>query len=140
MRPAALALLSAGCLHRGLPTATLTLGGHVLRVEVADTPEARAQGLMYREALGDDEGMLFVYPDERPRSFWMENTKIPLSIAFVSAAGSIVRIRDMRPFDTGHTRSVRPARYAIEVDQGWFAARGIVEGSFVEGLPGPSER
>jgi uncharacterized membrane protein (UPF0127 family) len=136
----AVALLAAGCLHPGLATTTLVLGGQALRVEVVDTPETRARGLMFRDSLAEDRGMLFVYPDEQPRSFWMENTEIPLSIAFVSAAGAIVRIRDMRPFDRGHTRSGQPARYAIEVNQGWFAAHGIGEGAVVEGLPGPAER
>ena len=130
----------AGCLHRGLPTTTLTLAGHELEVEIADTPETRAQGLMYRDSLGADDGMIFVYPEEAPRSFWMANTEIPLSIAFVGASGTIVSVRDMKPLDRHHTLSGQPARYAIEVNQGWFAAHDVAVGCHVEGLPGPSER
>ncbi|MFH1468550.1 MAG: DUF192 domain-containing protein [Pseudomonadota bacterium] len=133
-------LLLAGCLHRGLSTTTLTLAGHRLDVEIADTPETRATGLMYRDSLGGDDGMLFVYPDEQPRSFWMENTEIPLSIAFVAASGAIVSVLDMKPLDRHHTHSGAPARYAIEVNQGWFAAHHVAVGCHVEGLPGPSER
>jgi hypothetical protein len=85
-----------------------------------------------------DRGMLFVYPNVRPRHFWMENTTIPLSIAFIDEHGVIIRIRDMRPLDRGHTSSGLPARYALEVNQGWFDERGIIEGAEVLGLPGPS--
>ncbi len=136
-----LLLLAAGCLHQDrLPAIALEVGDHAVRAEVADTPETRAQGLMYREALAEDAGMLFVYPASERLSFWMENTSVPLSVAFVSAGGEILRIRDMTPFDRTSVSSGAPALYALEVNQGWFAARGVGVGSRVEGLPGPSKR
>jgi uncharacterized membrane protein (UPF0127 family) len=136
----AVSLLAGGCLHREtLPAISVEVDGHSLRVEVADDPDERAQGLMFRESLGQDRGMLFVYPDVRTRAFWMENTTVPLSIAFIDEHGVIFRIRDMRPLDRGHTASGLPARYALEVNQGWFAEQGIAEGAQVEGLPGPSK-
>jgi uncharacterized membrane protein (UPF0127 family) len=105
-----------------------------VRVEVAATPETRERGLMYRESLVEDEGMLFIYPDAAPRWFWMKNTKIPLSIAYADRAGRIVRILDMEP---GIGKSVDrlpqypsgdPAMYALEMRRGWFRSKGIVEG------------
>jgi uncharacterized protein len=133
-------LLPGACLHRDtLPATTLLLGEQRLRAEVADDPDERAQGLMFRESLGSDRGMLFVYPDVRARSFWMENTTVPLSIAFIDDHGVIFRIRDMAPLDRDHTASGLPARYALEVNKGWFAEHGITEGAQVEGLPGPSK-
>jgi len=136
-----LLLLAAGCLHQDrLPAITLDVGGHAVRAEVADTPETRARGLMYRDALDADHGMLFVYPAAERLSFWMENTSVPLSIAFVSAGGEILRIRDMVPFDRTSVPSGAPALYALEVNRGWFEANGVGEGARVAGLPGPSER
>lgn len=136
----AMLLLVSGCLHRDtLPAITLQVGDQSLRAEVADDPDERAQGLMFRESLGGDRGMLFVYPDVRVRSFWMENTTVPLSIAFIDDHGVIFRIRDMVPLDRDHTPSGLPARYALEVNRGWFDEHGIAEGAQVEGLPGPSK-
>ncbi|MBN1336575.1 MAG: DUF192 domain-containing protein [Deltaproteobacteria bacterium] len=136
-----LLLIAAGCLHPDrLPTLPLEVGGHGVRAEVADTPELRARGLMYRDAIGPDEGMLFVYPASEALSFWMENTRIPLTIAFVSASGEIVRLRDLAPFDRTSVSSGAPALYALEMNRGWFDANGVGVGARVEGLPGPSER
>lgn len=120
------------------PTIPLRLGAHSLQVEVADTDAERQQGLMHREGLAPDHGMVFVYPDERERGFWMKNTRIPLSIAFVDRQGRVVHLADMQPLDERTTHSVYPAMYAVEVDQGWFTAHGVRIGSKVEGLPGPS--
>lgn len=129
------------CAHGGsLPTTSLLIGPHKVRVEVADEPGERHNGLMFRKELAPDRGMLFVYPDVDVRAFWMENTSIPLSIAFVDAEGRIVRIRDMRPFDRSRVLSGAPALYAIEMNQGWFAAHEVDEGTMVQGLPGPAER
>jgi hypothetical protein len=129
--------------HTPVPTATqastsvpaaahtipLTIGEHVLQVELATTPEERAQGLMFREDLPPDGGMLFVFPSSAPRSFWMQNTPLPLSIAFLDEEGRILNIAQMEPLDTGpRYRSAGPARYALEVHQGWFAERGIEAG------------
>lgn len=130
-----LALLVAGaCSTSRLPTATLTIAGHPLTVEVAASDADRARGLMHRDSLPEGRGMVFVYADDVPRSFWMKDTRIPLSIAFVDRDGSIVRIADMQPLSTKSTPSLYPARYAIEVNKGWFAARGIEAGAAVVGL------
>lgn len=120
------------------PTIPLSFGEHQLLVELADTEAERQQGLMYREGLAPGHGMLFVYPDERERGFWMRNTLIPLSIAFLDRQGRIVHIADMQPLDETTTRSQRPAMYAVEADQGWFAEHGVHVGAKVEGLPEPS--
>ena len=118
-----------------LPATALTIGSTTVSVEIADDPKERAQGLMNREALGADQGMLFVYPDERPRTFWMKDTSLPLSIAYLDAQGRIVRIADMTPFDTSPVPSVRPAMYALEVNQGWFTRHAVQVGASVKGVP-----
>jgi uncharacterized membrane protein (UPF0127 family) len=120
------------------PTTSLTIGTATVSVEIADDPAEREHGLMKRETLGPDQGMLFVYPDERPRNFWMKDTSLPLSIAYLDAQGRIVRIADMAPFDTSTVPSVRPAMYALEVNQGWFTRHAIQVGASVKGVPPPS--
>lgn len=126
---------TARCGSGGLPTTTLTLGETPLTVEIADDEAERARGLMHRDAMPSDRGMVFVYPDQALRRFWMKDTRIPLSIAFVDDDGTIKKIADMQPLSTARTSSVYPVRYAIEVNQGWFAAHGVVEGMRVTGLP-----
>ena len=118
-----------------LPTATLDIGGHKASVEIAQTFADRQLGLMHRDAMPADSGMLFVYKDEQVRGFWMKDTRIPLSIAFANRRGEIVRIADMTPFDTGRTSSLAPAMYALEMNQGWFEANGIEKGMVIEGIP-----
>jgi uncharacterized membrane protein (UPF0127 family) len=117
------------------PTIPIVVDEAPLAVEVADTPAKRQLGLMHRDALAVDHGMLFVFPDDQVRNFWMRNTKIALSIAYVDGDGEIVHIADMIPYDERKTSSRLPARYAIEVTQGWFAAHGVAVGGHVEGLP-----
>jgi uncharacterized membrane protein (UPF0127 family) len=121
----------------GLRTLTIdTSGGKKVevRVEVADDLFERARGLMYRTALGVNRGMLFVYPDERELSFWMKNTLIPLSIAFIDSERRIVDIQDMKPLDDKPPSyvSADPAQYALEVNQGFFEKRGVKVGDRVE--------
>jgi uncharacterized membrane protein (UPF0127 family) len=99
-----------------------------LQVEIANTPNERKVGLMNRSTLGADAGMLFVFPSDTNDWFWMKNTLIPLTIAFVKADGTIVHIEDMQPQTETNHYSTEPYRYAIEANQGWFAARGVVEG------------
>ncbi len=101
-------------------------------VEVADTEEERQMGLMGRDALAEEAGMLFVFDAEQPLSFWMKDTLIPLSIAFVDSEGRIVDIQDMQPLDETPHLSAEPAQYAVEVNQGFFGARGIQVGDMVE--------
>ena len=120
-----------------LPTIPLTINGHRIMVEVASTPERRAQGLMHRFSLQPDHGMLFVFERAEPQGFWMKNTFIPLSIAFVAGDGRIINIDDMQPHDESTHVSRGPALYAIEMRKGWFAKRGIKSGDVVKGLPQP---
>jgi hypothetical protein len=118
-----------------LPTTVLTIGGHKLTAEVVVTPEQRAVGLMNRFSLRPDHGMLFVFERAEPQGFWMRNTFIPLSIAFVADNGRIVNIEDMKPQTEDTHWSKGPARFAIEMKKGWFAERGIGPGAVVSGLP-----
>ncbi len=101
-------------------------------VEIADTNEERQTGLMGRTALAEDAGMLFVFDTEQQLSFWMKDTLIPLSIAFIDSEGRIVDIQDMQPLDETPHPSAAPAQYALEVNQGFFEARGIQVGDTVE--------
>ena len=129
-----IALLLLACAGP-FPTATIQVAEHPVKVEVAHTHELRQRGLMHRDSLGEDRGMLFVYPEEAPRSFWMKNTRIPLDIAFVRTDGTIVRIAQMKPLDTETTPSLYPARYALEMNVGWFEAHGVEKGDVVSGIP-----
>lgn len=118
-----------------LPTETITVGTEAITVEIAATHESRQQGLMYRESLADDRGMLFVYNEAKPRSFWMKNVKIPLSIAYISPSGEIVRIAEMRPQTTESTPSLYPAQYALEMNGGWFERHKVEVGTKIPDLP-----
>ena len=122
-----------------LPTTTLTVGGQTLNAEIAQTHAARQQGLMHRDSMPADHGMLFVYKNEEVRGFWMKDTRIPLSIAFANRKGEIVRIADMTPFDTSRVSSLAPAKYALEMNQGWFEQHGIEKGMVIEGIPSDLE-
>lgn len=118
-----------------LPTVTLSIGERQLIAEVAATPEQRAQGLMQRFSLKPDHGMLFEFERAEIQTFWMKNTYIPLSIAFIAADGRILNIEDMQPHSEDWHRSKGPALYALEMRKGWFTAKGIGAGSKVSGLP-----
>ncbi|MDI6755164.1 MAG: DUF192 domain-containing protein [Thermodesulfobacteriota bacterium] len=113
----------------------LTLKEKKIRVEVVRTEGEKAKGLMFRESLGEDEGMIFVYAGEEILSFWMKNTRIPLSIAFIDQRGRIVDIQDMEPFSLRTHVSARPAQYALEMNKGWFQRNGIGVGDFVKFSP-----
>jgi len=112
-----------------LPTIDIQAGMHVIRAEVASEPGTRMRGLMMRERLGPNEGMIFVFPDKAEHCFWMKNTLIPLSIAFLDDDGTVVNIADMQPHSEANHCPARPIRYALEMEQGWFARRGIKPGS-----------
>jgi uncharacterized membrane protein (UPF0127 family) len=99
-----------------------------LQVELALSEAEQSQGLMYRESLSDGQGMLFVFGRDKLASFWMKNTVIPLSIAYINSDGTILEIHDMRPEDLSLVRSSRSVRYALEVPQGWFDRAGIGPG------------
>ena len=113
------------------PLFQLTIKGRKIRVEVVQTEDEKARGLMFRESLGKDEGMLFVYEQEELLTFWMKNTPIPLSIAFIDRKGKIVDIQDMEPFNLRTHASARPARYALEMNKGWFQRNGIGVGDVI---------
>ena len=122
-----------------LPMADIQVGQKVVSVELADDPAERHQGLMYRSDMDAEHGMLFVYPDTAPRSFWMENTAIPLSIAFLDETGRVLNIENMTPYDRSGVPSAGAAMYALEMNRGWFERNGVQVGSVIAGLPGPSE-
>jgi uncharacterized membrane protein (UPF0127 family) len=122
-----------------LPVASVKVAGHALRVEVVTTDAQRSRGLMYREKLGQNDGMLFIFDDPGYHSMWMMNTLIPLSVAFIDGDGRILNIVDMEPQTTDPHAAAGPARYAIETNKGWFAKRRIKEGDTVTGLPKPAK-
>ena len=99
-----------------------------VKVEIADSDAERQRGLMERTALGENRGMLFVFESEQRLSFWMKNTLIPLSVAYLDSEGRIVDIQDMQPLDETSHPSAAPARYALEVNQGFFEEHGIEVG------------
>lgn len=108
------------------------VNGKRIQVEVASTYEKRKLGLMHRNKLEQDNGMLFVFPQEKYLSFWMKNTKIPLSIAFISNGGEIIQIESMTPYSlANHTSKVR-VKYALEMEDKWFSNNGIIVGSKVD--------
>jgi uncharacterized membrane protein (UPF0127 family) len=116
-----------------LPGATISINGYTLAVELATTPSARHCGLSTRVELPKNQGMLFVYPTARPLTFWMKDTHIPLSIAFLDESGKIINIHNMVPNQTDERyTSSRPAKYALEVNQGWFQAHGVEIADTVE--------
>ena len=108
--------------------------GNKLTAEIAATTDHRTTGLMHRFSLKPDHGMLFVFRESQPQAFWMRNTYIPLSIAFIAADGRIVSIDDMKPQTEDSHYSKGPALYALEMRKGWFAQRGIGPGATVEGI------
>ena len=109
----------------------LYIGNLEIRVEVARTPGERAKGLMDRKQLGKDDGMLFIFETEATHGFWMKNTLIPLSIAFVDRDGKIVAISDMKPLTLDSHDPPRPVLYALEMNKGWFADHGVKVGDAV---------
>jgi uncharacterized membrane protein (UPF0127 family) len=124
------------CASQKLETAVLSIVRPdavpvLITVEIARTSEEQAKGLMYRKKLPDGEGMIFVYDRDQQLSFWMKNTLIPLSIAFIASDGRIIELRDMHPLDLSSIKSSRSVRYALETPQGWFTRSGIQPGDTV---------
>jgi len=112
-----------------LPRTTLSIGIHQLQVQVAQTPEQHATGLMYRTDMPQQEGMLFVFGAPSQQCFWMKNTLIPLTAAFLADDGTIVNLEDMQAQTTQSHCSAKPVRFVLEVNQGWFAKKGLKAGS-----------
>ena len=117
-----------------LRTVELGAGMHLLRAEVADRDATRSRGLMHRTSLPQNGGMLFVFDQDGIHCMWMKNTLIPLSVAFLDAQGAIINIADMQPHSEQSHCAARPARYALEMTQGWFAQRGVGADARLRGL------
>ena len=111
-----------------LRTTRMTLGGKQLTLEVADNDDTREYGLMKRDSMPADHGMIFVFPDERSRSFWMKNTRFPLDIIYISAAGKVVSVHSMRAYDLTPISSAAPAKYDIELNEGNATTLGVHAG------------
>ncbi|MBI3368702.1 MAG: DUF192 domain-containing protein [Burkholderiales bacterium] len=120
---------------QSLPTITLNAGMHLIRAQVADDGTTRQIGLMFRKDMPANDGMLFVFERADQQCFWMRNTLLPLSIAFVADDGSIVNIEDMKPMTEDSHCSAKPVRYVLEMNQGWFARRGLKAGARLSGPP-----
>jgi uncharacterized membrane protein (UPF0127 family) len=118
-----------------LASIRLNAGIHNIDAEVAQTPDERSTGLMFRPAMGPNEGMLFAFEQAGQQCFWMKNTLLPLSVAFVADDGSIVNIDDMKPQTLDSHCSSKPVRYVLEMNHGWFAKRGIKPGTKLRGAP-----
>ena len=118
----------------GLPVVDLVFAGTPLRAEVAATPEARQRGLMHRTRLAADQGMLFVFPGDEVRCMWMKDTPLPLAVAFLDANGGLLNLVEMRPHSLDLHCSSGPARYALEMNTGWFAGKAIWPGRRLTGL------
>lgn len=118
-----------------LSTVELNASLHNIHAELARTPEQRMIGLMFRDKLGINDGMLFVFEEPATQCFWMKNTLIPLSVAYISNDGKVVNIADMAPKSLQPHCSVEPVRFALEMNQGWFAKRGIKPGFRLKGPP-----
>ena len=117
-----------------MPVRQLRVSHHTFSVEVAHTEPARIQGLMFRQSLGENDGMLFVFSYPEHYSMWMMNTDIPLSVAFLDEKGVILNIADMMPRTATAHSSAGAAKYALEMNLGWFTARNIKRGRRIEGL------
>jgi hypothetical protein len=118
-----------------LPRVTLTAGIHQIDTQLALTPEQHAIGLMHRPEMPQHEGMLFVFASPSKQCFWMKNTLLPLTAAFVADDGTIVNLEDMKPQTTDSHCSTKPVRYVLEMNQGWFAKKGVKAGSRLSGKP-----
>ena len=118
-----------------LPAIRLNAGIHLILAQLASTPEQRRVGLMFRQVMEANEGMLFVFPEAKQQCFWMKNTLLPLSAAFVADDGRIVNIADMAPKTLDTHCSTKPVRFVLEMHQGWFDQRGITAGARLGGAP-----
>jgi hypothetical protein len=132
---AAFSALAQNAPQPRLDSVTLTAGMHNIRAEVARTPLQTQTGMMFRREMAQHEGMLFVFDTLERRCFWMKNTLLPLSIAFIADDGRVVNLADMQPQSEESHCSAEPVRFALEMNQGWFAKRGIKPGFKLKGPP-----
>lgn len=131
---AALATSVAVWAQGAMPVVELSAGMYRIEAEVAANDPHRQTGLMNRKSMPAQRGMLFVFPQERPHCMWMRNTLIPLSVAFIDADGYIINIENMKPQTEDNHCAKVPARYALEMNEGWFAQRGIKPGFQLKGI------
>jgi len=129
------AIASAQEAPQKLAQVRLTAGIHNINAELASTPPQREIGLMFRSVMPANDGMLFVFEQPAQQCFWMKNTLIPLSVAFIGDDGSVVNIDDMKPQTLDSHCSAKPVRFVLEMNEGWFAKRGIKAGSRLRGGP-----
>jgi hypothetical protein len=127
-------LFAALAAAQGLPVMELQAGFHRIEAEVAHTPQARIQGLMQRREMPQQRGMLFVFPETEQHCMWMKNTYLPLAVAFLDDAGRIINVAEMQPGSEDNHCAARPARYALEMNQGWFSRRGLKSGDAIGGI------
>ncbi len=120
---------------QALPTTALRVGFHSITAQVAQTPEQRQTGLMHRKTMPVHEGMLFVFEQATVQCFWMKNTLLPLSIAFLTDDGTIVNLDEMQPQKLNSHCAKAPVRFVLEMNQGWFTKRGLKAGDKVSGAP-----
>jgi len=132
---AAIASSANAQLNIGLRTIQMKVGIYSIQAEVADNPDLREVGLMNRTSLPTNSGMLFIFEQKAGNCFWMKNTKLPLSIAFIADDGKIVNIEEMQADTTNNHCPKAPIRYALEMNKGWFSERVIVPGNVIQGLP-----
>ena len=130
----AMGLAVSAWAQEAMPVIELTAGFHRIEAEVAAQDRHRQIGLMHRPSMPAQRGMLFVFPQANTHCMWMRNTLIPLSVAFVDDDGRIINIEDMKPHSEDNHCARQPARYALEMNRGWFAQRGIAAGSKLRGL------
>ena len=116
-------------------TVPMKVGTGTFHLEIADTPRKQQLGLMHRKSMAADHGMIFVFPDERERSFWMKNTNIPLDIVYADAAGKVVSVKQMKPLDESPVPSDGPAKYAVELNAGAAQRAGVKAGDVLEVPP-----
>ncbi len=130
-----LPLAQAQTPQSGLPHSRIQAGMHLIDAQVAATPQQRSIGLMWRQQMPANEGMLFVFEQPAVQCFWMKNTLLPLTAAFVADDGSIINLADMQPHSEANHCSAQPVRFVLEMQQGWFARRGIQAGFKLTGAP-----
>lgn len=119
-----------------LPVVQLNAGMHLIHAEVAADYGSRMTGMMFRATMPPNAGMLFVFDTDERQCMWMKNTLIPLSVAFIDEHGAIINVEEMAPQTENSHCATRPSRYALEMNRGWFAARGIKPGTRLGGIPG----
>ena len=127
---------AAPALAQQIPVVQLNAGMHLIRAEVAADYATRMTGLMHRASMPSNAGMLFIFDEATTHCMWMKNTLLPLSVAFIDERGSIINVEDMQPQTEDSHCASRPARYALEMNRGWFVARGLKPGSRIGGIPG----